>query len=379
MNEILKDMILLGKTPENYNDSYNLLINSAKKRGLKKSNLNYYTEVHHIIPKCLGGSSEEDNLVLLTAEEHVVAHILLCYANESNTSLSRAVFSMLNLGSSSSRTDIVKELLPEIVDNVSKAKEIMIKNISNSVVCYDYFSFDVVKVYRTISSVVEDGFSVYHVRECISGSTRIVDGKIYPKAKSVKGYRFSKFSDFEKEHPNELNKYFEKINTGYIPEIKHIDYKGKYTNNFKGSVVAINDFGEILKMFDSIADASEYLKISEQSINSSIRRGSKLYGVYWKWKSEVSSDLQNLDNLEDYLNKYKTRYIIVSYDLISGAPLKIYKSNKEIEIDGFCSRQVQEVVSGRLEIYKKSKLGWSLFKDYLNNFPNYIEELKKIY
>lgn len=34
-------------------------------------------EVHHIIPKCLGGTNDEDNLVKLTLREHFVVHLLL--------------------------------------------------------------------------------------------------------------------------------------------------------------------------------------------------------------------------------------------------------------------------------------------------------------
>lgn len=36
-----------------------------------------YTEKHHIIPKCLGGSNKKDNLVILTAREHFICHWLL--------------------------------------------------------------------------------------------------------------------------------------------------------------------------------------------------------------------------------------------------------------------------------------------------------------
>lgn len=36
-----------------------------------------YTEVHHIIPKSLGGSNEITNLVRLTAKEHYICHLLL--------------------------------------------------------------------------------------------------------------------------------------------------------------------------------------------------------------------------------------------------------------------------------------------------------------
>lgn len=36
-----------------------------------------YTEEHHIIPKSLNGSNDSTNLVLLTAREHLICHMLL--------------------------------------------------------------------------------------------------------------------------------------------------------------------------------------------------------------------------------------------------------------------------------------------------------------
>lgn len=63
----------------NYQKHYNLLIERAKMRILEG-----YGEKHHILPRCIGGDDSEDNLVLLTAEEHYVAHQLLVkiYPNE---------------------------------------------------------------------------------------------------------------------------------------------------------------------------------------------------------------------------------------------------------------------------------------------------------
>lgn len=49
----------------------------AKPRGLNKSVLEGYYEKHHIVPKCLGGDDSEDNFVLFTAREHIIAHKLL--------------------------------------------------------------------------------------------------------------------------------------------------------------------------------------------------------------------------------------------------------------------------------------------------------------
>ena len=56
---------------------YDLLIERAKQRGLDKSKLDFYSESHHIVPRCVGGSDHESNLVLLSAREHFIAHLLL--------------------------------------------------------------------------------------------------------------------------------------------------------------------------------------------------------------------------------------------------------------------------------------------------------------
>lgn len=52
---------------------YNNLMQSRKT--LQDSN--EYCEIHHILPRCLGGTDDSDNLVKLTYREHYVAHWLL--------------------------------------------------------------------------------------------------------------------------------------------------------------------------------------------------------------------------------------------------------------------------------------------------------------
>jgi hypothetical protein len=56
----------------NYKKHYELLIERGKNRVLDG-----YVERHHIMPQCMGGSDERENLVQLTPEEHYVAHQLL--------------------------------------------------------------------------------------------------------------------------------------------------------------------------------------------------------------------------------------------------------------------------------------------------------------
>ncbi len=56
----------------NYLRIYSNLIANAKIRQTTE-----YTESHHIIPRCRGGSDERENLIRLTAREHYLAHWLL--------------------------------------------------------------------------------------------------------------------------------------------------------------------------------------------------------------------------------------------------------------------------------------------------------------
>lgn len=57
----------------NYEKNYYDYINYIK--GLERTL--EYSETHHIVPRCLGGSDDKSNLVVLTAREHFLAHYLL--------------------------------------------------------------------------------------------------------------------------------------------------------------------------------------------------------------------------------------------------------------------------------------------------------------
>lgn len=48
---------------------------------------NEYHERHHIVPKCMGGSNDKENLIDLFAREHFEAHRLLALENPENEKL----------------------------------------------------------------------------------------------------------------------------------------------------------------------------------------------------------------------------------------------------------------------------------------------------
>lgn len=57
-----------------------------------------YHEKHHIVPRCMDGGNEEDNLIDLFAREHFIAHRLLAKENPYNKSLTYAWYMMSTMG-----------------------------------------------------------------------------------------------------------------------------------------------------------------------------------------------------------------------------------------------------------------------------------------
>lgn len=95
-----------------YQNIYNQIIERAKTR-----DLHGYYEKHHIIPRCLGGSDEKDNLVSLTYREHFLCHKLLCKIYPGNLKLIYAISFMIYFSKNNERFvssrdfDYVKRIL----------------------------------------------------------------------------------------------------------------------------------------------------------------------------------------------------------------------------------------------------------------------------
>lgn len=75
----------------NYQRIYNEIVERAKTRVL---DISVYREKHHIIPRCLNGSDDVENLVELTAREHFLCHWLLVRIHPDNSKLGFAFWSM---------------------------------------------------------------------------------------------------------------------------------------------------------------------------------------------------------------------------------------------------------------------------------------------
>jgi hypothetical protein len=76
----------------NYQRIHDAIIDRARNRSLTG-----YIEKHHVIPRCMGGIDELENIVSLTAREHFIVHKLLVEIYPNNNQLSDAVWCMIHL------------------------------------------------------------------------------------------------------------------------------------------------------------------------------------------------------------------------------------------------------------------------------------------
>lgn len=85
-----------------YTSTYYNIIYNARSRAVCS---NMYTENHHIIPKSLGGTNVESNLVRLSAREHFICHLLLIKMVTGNAKhkMAFALSMMLTMGENHNR------------------------------------------------------------------------------------------------------------------------------------------------------------------------------------------------------------------------------------------------------------------------------------
>jgi len=87
------------KIEMNYKRIYNEIIENAISQNRERNEETYY-ESHHILPKSLGGSDDNDNLVLLTGREHFLCHWLLYRMNNGDAKMKMGhAFFMMTISS----------------------------------------------------------------------------------------------------------------------------------------------------------------------------------------------------------------------------------------------------------------------------------------
>lgn len=220
----------------NYHKIYSRLVNNKSHRVKGKE---IYYESHHIVPRSLGGSNDASNLVLLTAKEHFIAHLLLT----------------------------------KMYEGVEKKKMIyafwMMCNMKRHCVSANQYN-----KYKLIASENRKGFRFSEEsRRKMSNSKK---GKIGNRLNSKASIEtLKKMSD---------------VMIGNIPWNKNKKTKGIQSHNEKIVFQIDKETNEIIKEWSSISEASKELNISIASISyvctDTIGRYKTAKGFIWKFKNK---------------------------------------------------------------------------------------------
>lgn len=114
--------IIIPLSDEKYQDYINRILNA---RDNKKNN-NEYQELHHIIPKCLNGTDDKENLVYLYPQEHYYAHKLLALENPSNQGLQFAWWNMCHCKKAGKDNDRTYQISSDEYAEAKKRFSVMI-------------------------------------------------------------------------------------------------------------------------------------------------------------------------------------------------------------------------------------------------------------
>lgn len=335
-NEIIKP----GKEENEYLDFYNQIIEDARKR--KKLDDSIYTEVHHITPRCLGGTDEDTNLITLTALEHITAHILLYRGHPNNRKLTIAADCMLGLVSPSTqhREEEIAKLDPAIVAELRQQCANLRKV---SVVCFEKVSLEngeetikILRIFDSITSAKKEGFS--------SGLSNAIKNKGLSG-----GYYWNYYSNIEEDYPDELQKYLSNVDEGIIETI----IKPKSFNKRKNDLIVCFTDSEIIRLYKLIQDS-----ILDGFSNSSISRclhfpeeGIIHKGYKWKYLNDYlleeadSQDKYNKylklesDNKLPRINIKSPNLQLICHDKDNNI-FKIYSSLRSVTKDGFNNTKI---------------------------------------
>lgn len=212
-----------------YKKNYNDLINSRKKLNRNKLDKEKY-ELHHIVPRSLGGLDTEENLVLLTFREHFLAHFLL-YKIYHNKQMISAYFIMFTKKGEIKNSKQYEKIRKEYIESISK-KVVRLEDA---------------KIYNSrVEAAIDVGLSVYtaDISKCID-----LDNK------TAGGYHWGSF-------------------------IENIDYTKNKWYNFKEEKYVLIRL-EDLKKYKTWKEASDDINCTTGAIGYSVNYGGSAKGWHF--------------------------------------------------------------------------------------------------
>ena len=242
-----------------------------------------YHERHHIIPKCLGGTNDKDNLIDLYAKEHFIAHKLLALENPNNSKLIWAWWGMTNLKDKSQqeRYNVTPEEYEEARKEFTKTMSLNFSGKNN----WNYG--------RKMSEEAKRKMS-----EAKKGKYLGPDNPHYGKKHSAEARQ--KISEFRKSytgwhHSEETrHKMSEKAkgeNNGMYGKKHTEEAKKKISEKFSIPVYQYDLDMNFIKKWRSASEAARYYNFASTNITKVCKHKAKTtHGYIWRYESEVMAD-----------------------------------------------------------------------------------------
>lgn len=262
---------------------YYLITNND--RGLRKLDEEVYYEIHHKIPKCMGGSNNSDNLVKLTFEEHLKAHLLLHLIYPFNEKLTYSLSLMLSI--KKSKNGKFLDTLEIDIDYLSNLRKEHNKNISNRLRGKPKPPMSE-ETKKKLSIANTGKHLTKETREKISKANRKENnpfyGKHHTEEAKEKLSQSSRISSLGRRHTEETKQKLSEINTGkhHTEEAKkklseshmgskNVNYGKHFSEEHKRKISESNGIKVMDSdgnIFSSITDAGKYHKVNRKTIRN---------------------------------------------------------------------------------------------------------------
>lgn len=291
-----------------YYKTYNQLIDKCIQLESDGYPEDMYTEVHHILPKCMGGTNDKSNLVRMPVRYHIIAHMLLSSAYR----YSKLIFAVNAMfigvkNESIERKNAISKISVRLVSKFREDYKISLRTFgiklnngnfvfkSKTVVCFTE-NFDVIKIYTPISAVKYDGINPSTVQKHCKSGTKYA------------GYFWNYLNSFEENHLDKLNIYYSNLNLGIVPEMDKSYLKLSQTEKLKQRKIVPRT--EEWKRKISIANKGKSKVVSNPS-NYNRGRSKKVIGpdgvIYDTVKSAAIKNNLCEKTLRKWINKYPER------------------------------------------------------------------------
>jgi len=259
---------------DNSGQYFNYINSILSTRG--RFNVDGYKERHHIIPRCIGGTNDETNLIDLTASEHFIAHKLLCEDNPSHRGLAKAWLMMCTMQSDTQeRISITAEEYAEIKEHLAKTKVTDITKRKISEANKGNIAWNKGRTKETDDRVMK-GAQNLSKSLVENGTRRGKNNSQYGNTGRITGY---KNPMCKQEARNKISLRMKANNPMKDPEVAkraHAKLKGRSTYNSK-KILCV----ETGVVYESISKAMAAMNVGT-ALYSAVKTGKLAYGYHWK-------------------------------------------------------------------------------------------------